>query len=221
MKKILLLLLLVAASNAFAQVKIGLRLAPSYTLNRLVDKDGDDGFSFSNDGGMTFVFGPHFDFMFGDNYAFSTGLWYASKYQGYKSSLLAAVPYEEVVRLQTIQAPLTFKVFTNEIATGQKLYFQLGGVLNFSFNEKFKESDPDKDASDYIKKYSFFDLGLHLGAGWQMEISETNSVYAGLYYQRGLINLARNVEEDNIEYNYKDAVKINTDLIGLEVGFMF
>lgn len=195
-------------------------MAPSYTLNRVVDQDSDDGVAFENDGGLTFVFGPHFDFVFGDNYAFSTGLWYASKYQGLQLTGAGGVAYEEVVRLQSVQAPLTFKVFTNEIATSQKLYFQLGGILNFSFNEKFKESDPDTDASDYEKKYGFFDVALHVGAGWQMDISESNAVYGGLFYQRGLINQVNKTEAYAFS-NVKDAVKINTDLIGLEVGFMF
>jgi hypothetical protein len=201
--------------NAGAQVKMGIRVSPAFCINRVEDKVDTDAYSFSANGTkMRFSIGPSFDFKISDNVDFSTGLWYMSYRNGLKYSNNSDV-YKESVSLQSVQVPVTFKVTTNEIATNLKIYVQFGGQANLFFYEKYRDSDPKN--SDYENKYTFIDAAIYAGAGVNYLIGETNEIYGGLYYNRGLVNLIQN----NDAVKYKDGMKYNTDLIGLEIGILF
>lgn len=201
--------------NANAQVRIGLRVSPAFNINRINDKADIDTFNFSSNGsGIRFSLGPSFDFTLSDNIAFSTGLWYTSYRQGLKIKN-ATVDYKETVSLQAVQIPITFKVTTNEIATNLKVYAQFGAQSNIFFYEKLKDSEPTN--TNYENKYTFMDVAIYAGAGVNYLVGETNEVFAGFYYNRGLVNLIQNKDA----YNYKNGMKYNTDLIGMEVGFRF
>jgi hypothetical protein len=218
MKKIILsiTILSILSIDAIAQTRIGLRISPAMCLNRVKDLNNADGVDFSSNGsGMRFSVGPTIDFMFSENAGFTTGLWYMSYRNGLKANSLSG-EYTEIVSTQSVQIPLTLKAYTNEIATNLKLYFQMGGQLNFSFYEKFKKSNPDL-VGDYDNKYNFFDVALYFGAGVSYKIGESNELFGGLYYNRGLMNLIKN----NDTYDYKNAAKYNMDLIGLEAGIRF
>ncbi|HSY60639.1 MAG TPA: porin family protein, partial [Cytophaga sp.] len=128
--------------------------------------------------------------------------------------------YKEVVSLQSLQIPVTFKAYTNEIATNMKLYFQLGGLATFNFYEKFKEASPVTPSS-YDNKYNVFDVSLYLGAGISYKIGESNALFAGLYYNRGLINMLDGSTVPGTQHKWKDVAKYNNDLVGLEVGITF
>lgn len=227
MKKISLLLFsIVFVFAAEAQVTLGLRLSPTYCMNRVKDLNNADNISFSNNGaGLRFAFGPSIDFKFGDNYAFSTGAWYLSSRAGLSTlttdpSTSIQTSYSEVVSIQSIQVPITFKAFTNEIATDVKLYFQLGGLATINFYEKYKESNPALVGS-YDNKYNIVDLSLYMGAGVSYNIGESNAIFAGVYYNRGLMNLFDGSTVPGTTEKYKDAAKYNMDLIGLECGVTF
>ena len=215
MKKLSLLFLSsIIAVSAFSQVKVGLRIATSLCMNRVKDLSSTDNINFSNNSsGVRFAFGPTLDFKMGQNFAFSTGAWYMSSRAG-----LTISGYKEVVSLQTIQLPITFKAYTNEIATNMKIYFQLGGMANIIFNEKYvKSADPSIAASSYHKKYSFFDFSIYMGTGVTYKIGNSNELFAGVYYNRGLLNLLLK----NSQFNYTGAAQYNMDQAGLEVGMRF
>lgn len=224
MKKIpLLFLSCFLAVAGFSQVTVGLRVSPAVCLNRIHDSNNDDDYEFSNNGsGVRFAFGPTVDFHFGENYAFSTGAWYMSSRAGLtvkNTNPSNPYTYKEIVSLQSVQIPITFKAYTNEITTNMKLYFQLGGLATVNFYEKFKESDP-KLPGDYDTKYNVFDVSLYVGAGVSYKIGESNSLFGGFYYSRGLLNQfdgSTNITGQKLK---KDA-KYNTDLVGLEVGVTF
>lgn len=226
MKKISLLFLSgFLAFASFSQVTLGLRVSPTMSLNRVKDLNSADGVEFSNNSsGVRFAFGPTLDFKIGENYAFSTGAWYLSSRAGLSGTTFSGTPlattYKEVVSLQSIQVPITFKVYTNEITTNLKLYFQLGGLATFNFYEKFKESSPVQPSS-YDNKYNLFDVSLYLGTGVSYKIGESNALFAGIYYNRGLINMLDGSEINGTKNKWNDAAKYNTDLIGLELGVTF
>jgi hypothetical protein len=217
MKKLSLLFLsFILAGSAFSQIKVGLRFAPSLCMNRVKDLNSNDPLSFSNNSsGVRFAFGPTVDFKLGQNFAFSTGLWYLSSRAG-----ITINGYKEVSSLQTIQVPITFKAYTNEIATNMKIYFQLGGMANIIFNDKYVKSDPSISASNYTKKYSFFDFSIYMGTGVTYKIGNSNELFAGVYYNRGLLNLLMNKSDGLGSYYNKDA-QYNMDQAGLEVGMRF
>ncbi len=222
MKKISLLFLsCFLAAASFSQVKIGLRVSPALSINRVKDLNSTENIDFSNNGsGVRFAFGPSIDFHFTDNYAFSTGAWYMSSRAGLSASYPSSqTTYKEIVSLQSVQVPITFKAYTNEIATNMKLYFQLGGLATFNFYEKFKESDPTLPG-DYDTKYNVFDVSLYVGAGVSYKIGESNALFAGLYYSRGLMNQFDGSTTFTGQKIKKEA-KYNTDLVGVEVGITF
>lgn len=223
MKKISLLFLSgFLAFASFSQVTIGLRVSPAMCMARVKDLNNADTVTFSNNGsGVRFAFGPIFDFKISDNYAFSTGAWYLSNRAGMTvSDNYYGTKKSDVVSLQSIQIPLTFKVYTNEIATNMKLYFQLGGLGTINFYEKYKESDPALVGA-YQNKYDLFDFSMYLGAGLNYKIGESNALFAGLYYNRGLINVMNGKTESSTGDKYNKNVKYNMDLAGLELGITF
>jgi len=222
MKKLSLLFLTFAiALSAFSQVRVGLRIAPDISMNRVKDLSNTDGASFSNNSsGVRLTLGPTIDFHMGPNFSFATGLWYTSNRAGLTMSN-PSFTQKEVVSLQTIQVPLTFKAYTNEIATNMKIYFQLGGMANIIFNEKFvKSSDPAINSSSYNKKYSFFDFSLYMGTGVTYKIGNSNELFAGIYYNRGLLNMLLN-KNDGFGNAYNKAAKYNVDQLGIEAGIRF
>ncbi len=235
MKKISLLLLLnLFAFTGFAQVTLGLRVAPAICMDRVKDLNNADGYTYSNNGsGVRFAIGPTIDFKFGDNYAFSTGIWYLSNRaglnitqdptynpQGSVSLMLAQQKQKDVVSIQSIQIPVTFKVYTNEIATNLKLYFQLGGLATINFYEKQKESTP-AITGNYQNKYDVFNASLYAGAGVTYKVGSSNELFGGFYYNRGLLNMMNGHTDPFTKNKYNAGAKYNMDLVGLEVGVTF
>ena len=225
MKKISLLFLSgFLAFASFSQVTIGLRLSPSLCIGRVKDLNNADSVTFGNNGsGVRFAIGPTFDFKFGDNYAFSTGAWYLSSRAGMTISDDHSSKKEtttSIVSLQSVQIPFTFKVFTNEIATDLKLYFQLGVLGTINFYEKYKESNPAL-VGTYQNRYNLIDISLYMGAGLNYKIGESNALFAGFYYSRGLTNVMNSKTEPLTLAKYSQNAKYNMDLIGLEIGVTF
>ncbi len=225
MKKISLLFLSgFLAFASFSQVTIGLRLSPTMCMGRVKDLNNADSVTFSNNGsGVRFAIGPTFDFKFGDNYAFSTGAWYLSSRAGMTISddhSAVKASTADVVSLQSVQIPFTFKVYTNEIATDLKLYLQFGALGTINFYEKFKESNPALVGA-YQNKYDLIDISLYMGAGLNYKIGESNALFAGFYYNRGLTNVMNGNTEPITGVKYNKNAKYNMDLIGLEVGVTF
>ncbi|WP_299253181.1 porin family protein [uncultured Cytophaga sp.] len=237
MKKISLLFLssfLTVAS--FAQVTIGLRASSVVCMDRVKDLNNADGYEFKNNSsGIRFAVGPTFDFAISDNYAFSTGAWYLSRRSGLSinspsgvtnpatnpfSLYQGSVDQKDIVSLQSVQIPITFKVYTNEITTNVKLYFQLGALATINFYEKFKSQNSSL-VGDYQNKYNAFDVSAYMAAGVNYQIGESNALFAGLYYSRGLTNVLNSRTSNTTNEKFNKSAKYNMDLIGLEVGINF
>jgi hypothetical protein len=230
---ILLLLLLLASNQIFAQdkkFKLGLRFAPSIAMNRVVDLQEKDGYSFSNNGaGVRFSAGLTGDFYFGKNYSFYTGLWYTvlrtgMKYDSVGSKL--ADNGKSVYNLQYLQVPVALKLFTNEIGTDMKMYFVIGGTLGFKIDEKEKSWETSEFSSAEKPSkgngHSFGDVGLLLGAGVEYQMGEATTLFFGLSYNRGLLDIASKKGPMWIgERDASDFYKISTSLLSLEAGIKF
>jgi hypothetical protein len=205
--------------NAFSQVKFSLKLSPAIALTRVADKDGNDGINpASNGSGVGFVGGAALDFFITDNLAFNIGLNYVSTQMNMKYGYPGG-EYNFKRNVQYVQTPVTLKAFTNEIATDLQLYFQLGPTINFKIAEKLKSSNAtgtDPEADDKI--VSPIDAGLYFGAGVLYKVGESNALFAGFYYNRGLTNVTL-TNTNSIKYN--DYARTHLDLIGLEAGIRF
>jgi hypothetical protein len=157
------------------------------------------------------VFGPVYDHFITDNYSFSTGLLYAPKRVG----LERRHPNDptknraESYNLQYLQLPATLKLFTNELALDTRIFFQLGGITEIKINEK-----PMNKVDPIVTRFQFFDVSLHLGAGVEHRLSYNTILFGGFFYNRGLINAAAKTPE-------LDGLRINNDLLGLDLGIKF
>ena len=230
---ILLLLLLLASNQIFAQdkkFKLGLRFAPNIAMNRVVDLQEKDGFSFNNNGaGVRFSAGLTGDFYFGKNYSFYTGLWYTVLRTGIKfDSTGSQFPDngKAVYNLQYLQVPVALKLFTNEIGTDMKMYFVIGGTLGFKIDEKEKSWETSEISSAEKPSkgsgHSFGDVGLLLGAGVEYQMGEATTLFFGLSYNRGLLDIASKKGPMWVDgRDASDFYKISTSLLSLEAGIKF
>jgi hypothetical protein len=222
---ILVFLLLAASFRLTAQdskFRLGIRFAPCIATNRIVDVKEDDGVKFETDGiGLRFSGGLTGDFYFGKNYSFYTGLWYSVQKAGVKFTGPEGVSGKAVHNLQYVQIPLAIKLFTNEIATDTKLYFVLGGTAGIRINEKEKEWSTSGAFSKpgVGNSYSYFDAGLLLGAGAEMQLGENTTLFGGISYNRGLLDIASKKGPFNDKAS--DQFTLSASAISLEVGIKF
>lgn len=226
MKKIALLALFVSLTfTGFSQVKLGVRFAPNISFNS-VNSEGSFN-NVTNDGsGLRFSAGPIADFFFADNYAFSTGLWYTVKrvgLTGFAGDGTMSVPPKSLYNIQYLQVPISLKLYTNEVATDLRVYFQLGGTIDFKIAEKYKDESSNylylqSEASDK-KAFKPLDAGILLGSGVELIMGENTTIYGGLNYNRGLVNSIGGVEAGGGKIN--NDLSVRNSYISLEVGLKF
>jgi hypothetical protein len=209
MKKIFFSFAFLLSVSAFSQVKIGLRLAPNFSSTSVNSSGVYAGFK-PGSTGFRLMFGPNFDFFFQENYAFSTGLWYNVK----ASNIKAPTGEEAKFNVQYLTIPATIKLYTNEITTDVRIYFQVGGTIDIKLSEKSK-NDVGKLFSDGKKIYRPINVGPYLGVGAELVLSTSNTVFAGINYSRGVIaNFNDNVGDNS-------SIKTQTGQLALEIGLKF
>lgn len=223
-KKLLLGLLLFASLGSYAQqatyhnegdqyrrgglfgpegrLRMGFQISPVLSSNR-VEGAGNMS-SFSNDGpALRLSVGPVADYFFSDKYAFSTGLWYTVKraaftnsaaFSGLLNPSLAATV--SAFNLQYLQVPLTFKLYTNELAPYLRGYMHFGALGEIKLSEKPLSRDVNPlyqftQSQGRNRSFGPVDASLLLGLGTEYQYSQTDVVYLGLSYQRGLVNVTR------------------------------
>ncbi len=214
MRKLLLLLFLVTVfTEASAQFKLGLRLAPNVAYSR-VQGTGNQANSNAANTTVRFSFGGVGDIFFAENYAFSTGLWFTTKRAGVR--LGQSVQPDQATspsmnwafNLQYLQIPLTMKFFTNEIAPDMRVYFQLGPTLDALINQR--EVQNNYTGSALLNP---IDVGVLLGSGIEYVLGRNTVAFGGISYNRGLLNQARN--------RFSPDIRVNVDVISLEAGIKF
>ncbi|QIX62063.1 PorT family protein [Hymenobacter lutimineralis] len=218
MKKLFLALLTVgfSASAASAQVEIGLRLSPAVTSLRA---DGSAN-NFEGKSKLSIGGGLVVDYFFGENYAFSTGLDLVGK--GGKLTYTDGSNRELKVGAQYLQLPLTIKLFTNDITTDTKLYFQLGGYLAGNIGTRIDGEKEFKDpgSGETFKSNKFLlipDAGVLAGFGAEYQVGQSTKVFAGLRYQRGLPNIDNYFGD---ERKFSNVVIKNSEF-ALDLGMKF
>lgn len=217
MKKALLLFVTILTfGHAFSQVKLGLNLNTGLLINRVQDPNvTGDTLTYSNKGaGLKFSAGPDIHVMFSDNYGMSFGLWYSARRAGVTvKDKRTNLERQDVYNLQYVSLPVALRMYTNEIATDMKIYFQVGGTFDVKLASKNKKlSFPDDPV---IRKFGRFDATILAGAGVEIQMGENTALMGGIRYQRGLINNASKFD-NNIQ-----KIKLNSDFISLDVGIKF
>jgi hypothetical protein len=219
MKKLLLAVCcLFMTSSAFAQWEIGIKISPSIGTNRVVFPST---INFEALNAKThFGGGVIADYFFGENYAFSTGLIYMGKGAGVKYSMKdGSKAGSDEFGIQYLEIPVTVKLFTNDIATDTRLYFQAGGSFDPRISAKV---NGDKlDAANNDKKYSsyfnFMDISALFGFGAEKQMGESTKIFGGFSYHRGLIDID-NFYED--KFSSKN-IEVKNSYVALDLGLKF
>lgn len=208
MKKILLaLLLIIANTQVFAQVRLGLTAHPNFGFMKVENGKGN-GIS------TGFSYGLMSDFEFAENYSFATGLTVTTingkgsvlNYSPYH--LLSSSPtgnaaeYDVKFKMQYIEIPLSVKLKTDE-NDGMKWYGQFGltADIRIGARQDVKSGNTvladDTKATDLTK---FLRAGMIIGGGMEYRLSGKTSLLTGLTYNNGLTNIAKNNESIRNHY---------------------
>jgi hypothetical protein len=215
-KSLLLFASLLIFGSVFSQVKLGLNFNPGLLINRVTDpKVAGDSLTYAKKGaGLKFTAGPDIHIMFGDNYGMTLGLWYAAKRAGVTvTDHTNNTKRQDVYNLQYVQVPFTLRMYTNEISTDMKVYFQVGGTFDVKLTSKNKKIAYPNDA--IITKFGRFDASVLAGAGVELQMGSETYLMAGIRYQRGLINNASKYDSGIQEF------KLNSDFLSLDLGIKF
>lgn len=203
----LALLLTFFALPAWSQVELGLQFSPSLSFNRIDDDDATESLS-TNGVGFRGIFGLLADFYFQENYYFSTGLYFVPKRVGIED---ANNNISEAYRLHYLQVPASLKLFTNEVALDMRIYFQVG----FTADIKILEDQISEEVA-YIRNFRAFDSNFLLGTGLEYRMGYSTTVYGGLSYRRGLVNVVRNPLDPSV-----GDIIIKNDMLSLDLGVKF
>ena len=218
MKKILLALFLLGASlgTASAQVEIGIKLSPSIAYLRA---DAPSQYNFQSEKSKVGIGGGLVvDYFFGQNYAFGTGLQLTSKGGTVSYDANTTIQdNEQKISLQYLEIPLTVKLFTNDITTDTKLYFQLGGKIGGLVaaridGEKFYQFGGEKATKHFIIP----DVALLGGLGAEYQVGQSTKVFAGLSYHHGLANVDRYFKKNSF-----NGATLKNGEVALDLGIKF
>jgi len=224
MKKIGFILLTVLSVVGIAQPRFGLRFSPTLALNRVASEF--DTLKFKNFGsGIRYNAGIFFDFPLSGNVAFNGCLSFATKRTGVKLE-----QFESVYNTQHVQIPLGLKFFTDDIIQGLKIYFLVGGLFDVKISEKVKGKEElhllyiAQNQPNGKKRTLFqpFDAAVNIGTGVEYKISSSNSLFAGISYQHGLINMFNPLVKDpGTDKPLTSVLATKVSLINLDMGIKF
>ncbi len=203
MKKFFFLLLLFSALGISAQTKLGLKLSPVITSNRVTNEAQN----VDNDGSkLKLSIGLVVDKPLTESYFLSSGLIYVPKRAAFR---ITADSTEEYT-LQYLQIPATVKMFTNEIAPDIKVYFQVGGALELKVFDEPTEPDFDD-----IVKFNPIDFSVILGSGVEYRAGINTIIFGGISYQRGLANVV------NETIAGAEDLQIRNTIVSIDLGVKF
>jgi len=224
MKKIFVLmsLLFIATADMKAQdeqkLHFGLKASP--TLAWLVS----DTKGFESDGTkLGFSYGLITEFNFSTHYAFATGVDVTyrggkSKYSFSPNDSTTAIT-ESAYNLEYIEIPITLKLKTNEI--GYLTYFLQFGVapgINIRSKADVKTTTQigsnvttvSEDAVDIKDGINNFNLSMIIGGGVEYTLSGSTVLLIGVTFNNGFLDILDG-----------NAIKANSDYLGLTVGVLF
>lgn len=233
MKKLLLSTLLLCNCTLIAsagdKIKLGIKLTPCLSFSKVTDKKGSDSADFSQNGSaLRMIIGPFADFTLNDNVTFTTGLWYSPR-AIFLSSTANGIINKSQYNLQYLMVPGYFKFYTNEVAHDMRLYFTLGGTLDFKIAEK-KVGDDNVGLKDplAVKEgkplFNFMDASIQMATGVEFNLKDVTNLFVGISYNRGLLNILNPF----LKYNHNgDSIKpyehlsIKNNMLSLDLGVKF
>ena len=214
MRKSLLFLsfILVGALACFSQTKLGLKFSPLFSSHKTSLKS-DQLEVFQGKTATRMSIGLIVDHPLTDTYFFSSGLIYLPKrvsinLEEEDGGTAPTNPFESY-DLNYLQAPLSLKLFNNEIAPDISLFFQVGLILEFKIFEQALNED-----YEFISKFNFFDTAAIIGTGIEYRLGINTMFFSGISLQKGLINI---INQTNPEY----PLVIRNQIVSIDVGMKF
>jgi hypothetical protein len=222
-----------AQETSSRSVKLGIKVAPTISYARIIDKKTDDNVEYSRGGSVArLIVGPYVDFGLNDNVTFSTGLWYSPRAvvisAKSKDTLGNTTKQKSQYNLQYVMIPAYFKFYTNEITSGVKLYVTLGATLDVKIAEKKSGDDNIKFKENAQKEnhalFTFVDASILAGLGAEFKLKDITTLYAGISYNRGLVNTVNPFLEYDVNgtkvkpYKY---LSVKNNLFSLDLGLKF
>ena len=205
MKKYLLLLIGFGVLNAYAQTKLGLKIAPIITNNRVTNEKQD----IKSDGShLNFSMGLIMDMPLTETYYFSSGIIYIPK----QTSIMSADSLKEEYKLQYIQLPIALKLFTNEIKPNLNMFFKVGGSIDIKVFDM-----PSQPNFTLIEKFNPLEINLIAGIGSESRLDVNTVVFASFTYQRGLTNIVNKTRDSD----FSKGLSIRNTVLALNFGVKF
>ena len=212
--------------TASAQVEIGLKVSPGITF---LSTDAPSSHPVSSAASrLGFGGGLVVDYFFGENYAFGTGLQFMSKGGSYSYKYTDGNSLRDAgttkFSVHYLEVPLTVKLFTNEIASGTRLYFQTGFSaavpIGARINGEKRYTDPITTQETTALKHAFFiDANFIAGIGAEYQLATSTKAFAGISYHRGLVNMDSYFDDERSP-KLADVVFKN-NVIALDLGLKF
>ncbi|MCC9136447.1 porin family protein [Pontibacter silvestris] len=222
MKKLTLLMLFLGFGfTAMAQIEIGLQISPTITGNRFI---AENRYNFDNESNtLRLGVGVIADYFFAQNYAFSTGLHYRSKggdisysYTRTTGTGSETLSGQDDITVQYLEIPVSLKLFTNEVAPGAILYFQVGGSLNTKVAAQVNDQKVI-NGEKAIKRFNIFEADAILGGGAEFQMGQSTKLFVGLTYHRGLSDI-----DDYYEDLLGDSnIGLKNSSVSLDFGIKF
>lgn len=219
-KTALAFLFFLITGTASAQWEIGIKITPSIATNRVT---APKSFEFKSLNAKThFGGGVIADYFFRENYALSTGIIYNTRGAGVSyldPNSTTNQRNSDEFAIQYLEIPVTLKLFTNEIGTDMKLYFQAGGSLDPRITAKVNNEKLSNNDEKYTRHFNILDISVLLGSGVELQLGESTKVFGGLSYHRGLIDVD-NFYENRGQFNNNN-ISIKNTYVALDLGLKF
>jgi Outer membrane protein beta-barrel domain len=215
MKKYIFLVgLVLGATVAHAQGRLGVKVSPGISFNRVHTSPPNVGFS-SIGAALGFQLGAAYDYSVKNNYCVGTGLFYAIQRIAVKNEELS-FGIKEAHALYYLQIPLLLKLYTSELALDTRLYVALGGLGQVRINERNTELRKNQK-TPFIETFRRWGFAGLLEIGMEYDIGLSTSVFGGISYQYGLSS----VIDKHTQENSRCAVKGYNDLVSIDLGVRF
>ena len=167
-----------------AQLRVGLRLAPTIGYSRVNLQS--ERYEVESSPYVRFAAGVFVEFELSDRYHLNLGLHYSPR------SILLELQendqtFEEIHRLQYLLFTPTFKFLTGEIFSYTRMFFEVGPTFDVKLHERLPDKISDEERF-LVKQVGFIDLGINLGFGFEVTVGPQMDLGVGIAYLRGLIN---------------------------------
>ena len=214
-------LLIFSATQAYAQLRISLRLDPTISYNRVeLVSDSISAFnaksSFLSSLGVVFEFTPH------DRYHFLLSVNYQPRHVRYNYNRRLPgrdqpVKESEFQKLQYLTLGTGLKLLTDDIFTNGRMYFTLEPTFAFKIHQNLEGESAKLLEERIVEQARFIDVMLRLVAGAEYDIGLQTALFAGIFYERGFVNMV--AEGKNLTRDTKFLLR--NDRIGLSLGIKF